>query len=154
MVDETDMSKPCEVKRVPNSSKFSILLPLRVVQFPSFHYETPCKMIMRVYGLKWLEDIKSKKAVKIGGFLSAAQQTVTSKKNIAFRDESCSVNALPYVFELQTKRLAARQSGRLSSLPDITQFYKYLPYLAFFINITAIILNFNQFLDIFAFHLV
>merc|ERR1712051_305483 len=110
-------------------------------------------MIMRVYGLKWLEDIKSKKAVKIGGFLSAAQETVTSKKNIAFRDESCSVNALPYVFELQTKRLAARQSGRLLSLPNITQFYKYLLYLAFFSNITAIISNFNQFLDIFAFHL-
>ena len=70
---------------------------------------------------KW-KILKSKKAVKIGGFLSAAQQTVTSKKNIAFRDESCSLNALPYVFELQTKRLAARQSGRLSTLPDMTQF--------------------------------
>ena len=87
---------------------------------------------MRVYGLKWLEDIKSKKAVKIGGFLSAAQETVTSKKNIAFRDESCSVNALPYVFELQTKRLAARQSGRLSSLPDITQFYKSISFIWLF----------------------
>ena len=63
-----------------------------------------------------MED--TKKAVKIGGFVSAAQQTVTSKKNITYRTESRSVNALPYVFELQTKRLAARQSGRLSTLPD------------------------------------
>ena len=90
---------------------------------------------MRVYGLKWLEDIKSKKAVKIGGFLSAAQQTVTSKKNVPWSTQSCSLNALPYVFELQTERLAARQSGRLLSLPDITQFYKYLLYLAFFLTL-------------------
>ena len=69
-----------------------------------------------------MED--TKKAVKFGGFVSAAQQTVTSKKIIPCRSESCSVNALPYVFELQTKRLAARQSGRLSTLPDLTQFYK------------------------------
>ena len=56
-----------------------------------------------------MED--TKKAVKIGGFLSAAQQPVTSKKNVGCKTESCSVNALPYVFEIADKK-ACRQAVR------------------------------------------
>ena len=45
MDDETQMVKHLEPTIHHNSKKYLILLPLRVIYFRSFHYETPCKYV-------------------------------------------------------------------------------------------------------------
>ena len=54
LVDETQNSKPPEATRDHNSSKFSILLSLRAIQFPPFHYETPCKSFGQRFTCKYV----------------------------------------------------------------------------------------------------
>ena len=41
LVDETQKSQPPKAPRNHNLLKFLILLPLRAIQFPPFHFETP-----------------------------------------------------------------------------------------------------------------
>ena len=55
VVDKTQMSKPPEATRHPNSRKLSILLPLRAIQNPTLQYETPCRLV--------------KKANRVGSFI-------------------------------------------------------------------------------------
>ena len=42
LVDETQMSNPSKAASYRNSTKLSILLPLRAIYFYSLYYETPC----------------------------------------------------------------------------------------------------------------
>ena len=43
LVDETHIPKPPEATRYHNSTKLSIFLPLRVIYFSTFQYETPLR---------------------------------------------------------------------------------------------------------------
>ena len=48
LVDETQMIKPPEPTSHHNSRKYFILLLLRAIYFRSLHYETPCKIYMKI----------------------------------------------------------------------------------------------------------
>ena len=58
LVDETQMSNPCDhaVRDIP--SKLSIFLPLRAIYFRSNQYETPC-MCYCFSSFDWLKDQKN-----------------------------------------------------------------------------------------------
>ena len=43
LIRETQISKPPEATRYHNSTKLSIFLPLRVIYFSTFQYDTPLR---------------------------------------------------------------------------------------------------------------
>ena len=54
VVDETQMGNPRDHAVRDKSSKFSIFLPLRAILKNPYHYETPCRMIVKHSYAEWI----------------------------------------------------------------------------------------------------